>query len=176
MRDAGHSAMEFFVLALVSRGGLRSLYELQHGAGLQPGGIRPVLDRLEEDGLLERSKQERRRRRAMSVTTRGERLLEAFWRDCMREYPDVESIFRAATVAILMESPQSAFDYLAGVAGGFEDNVPSVEVSRDKKRAPIEWYTLMRSFWEVRRRKCVAGALREVAAELEEETRRWMFG
>ena len=104
--------MDYFVLAMISRGGLHSLYELQQGVGLQPGGIQPVLKRLEQEGFLERSEQQKRRRRLMTVTELGEQFLNAAWPDCLDDYPDVESILRAATVGILMGDWQRAYRYL----------------------------------------------------------------
>jgi len=157
-----HSAMDFFVLATISRGGLQSLYELQHGVELQPGGIHPVLKRLEEDGLLERSEQQKRRRRLMTVTNRGEQFLDEEWQDCLR----------AATVAILMGHRNAAHDYLMGAADHYDQYHP--ESLADPQRAslsPVELYSFMRREWECSRRRSAAAVLRVIAEKLMEGRR-----
>lgn len=162
-------AMYFFVLAAISRGGLRSLYELQWRAGLQPGGILPLLKRLEREGLLERSEQRRRQRREMTVTTKGELILECQWQQCLRDYPDVESILRAAAVAILMGYRKQARSYLRCVADDHERNVPAgVDQPKAGKMSALEGYEFMRSAWETRRHQSAAALLREIAKELED--------
>lgn len=168
MKQSEHSAMDFFVLAAISRGKLQSLYELQHGVGLQPGGIHPVLKRLEEDGLLERSEQQKRRRRLMTVTSKGEQFLDEKWQDCLRDYQDVESILRAATVAILMGHRNAAHDYLMGAADHHEQNVPESPTDPKIKRSSVELYAFMRWLWESRRRESAAAAFRDIARELME--------
>ena len=97
---------------------------LQHGVGLQPGEIHPLLKRLESEGFLERSEQQKRRRRLMTVTNEGEQFMDGEWRECLRDYPDVGSILRAATVAILMGQWQMAQEYLVGIAAQHERNLP----------------------------------------------------
>jgi DNA-binding MarR family transcriptional regulator len=170
--DTVRSAMDFFILAAISRGGLHSLYELQHGVALQPGGIHPVLKRLEAEGLLERSEQQKRRRRLMTVTKRGEEFLDDEWQNCLRQYQDVESILRAATVAVLMGHRNSARDYLMGTADYHAQNVPvSPGIRQATTRSPVELYSFMRWQWECKRRESAASAFREIAQELEEMKR-----
>ncbi len=161
--------MEFFLLAVVSRAGLRSLYELQQAVGLQPGGIQPVLRHLEEDGLLKRSEQGRRRRRVIEVTDKGKLLLARYWRDCLRDYSDMESISRCATVALLTEHAKQAYEYLMGIADIHEQaarDLPA-EYLQTQPQSPIEWYALMRTAWETQRHKALANTLRSVATQLQ---------
>ena len=47
--------MDTFTLAAISRGGLNTLYALQQAVGLQPGGLLPVIRRLQAHGLVARS-------------------------------------------------------------------------------------------------------------------------
>src|SRR3954454_23727883 len=95
--------MEMFILAAVSRGGLDTLYALQQEAGLQPGGIAPVIRRLEQEGLLTRLEGGKRRRRAMKVTEKGEEFLGSQWGNLIDDRRELESILRSATVALLMD-------------------------------------------------------------------------
>ena len=71
--------MEFFILALIARMGLTSLYDIRESAGLQPGGIRFSLDQLEKRGWITRSEPGRRRRRDLALTADGRELLERSW-------------------------------------------------------------------------------------------------
>ena len=79
MSDLG--AMEFFILALIDRAGLKSLYSFQKHAALQPGGIRPALLRLEQQKLIQRAESSRRQRRDFSLTPEGRDLLREAWRN-----------------------------------------------------------------------------------------------
>ena len=97
-----NSALEIFTLAAVSRGDFRTLYALLQISGLQPGGLQPVIKRLEKLGLLERSVEARRRKRSMQLTEKGERFLEETWRECLVPDREMESILRGTTVAIFM--------------------------------------------------------------------------
>ena len=45
--------------------------------------------------------------------------------------------------------------------GDVTDDVP------DEPKTPMEWYNLIRSSWEKRRRQCAAKLFREVAGKLE---------
>lgn len=159
-----------FVLASISRGGLHSLYELQRGVGLQPGGIQPVLRRLERDGLVKRAPQERRRRRLITVTAEGERVLNAEWHHALRDYPDPESVLRAATIATLMGDREAAKGYLRGIASVYEQGVPSPPSggSDQKPQSRVELYAFMRLAWEAARRRCCAEVFRQIARKMEE--------
>lgn len=155
------------MLAVVSRGGLHTLYELQHDVGLQPGGIQPTLRRLEDDGLLTRSEEGKRRRRVMKVSEKGERLLQSDWQDCLRDYPDVESILRVATVTVLMKDFELAHHYLMGVADEHERKIGlQAPVAIAEQVKPLELYSCMRTLTDTRVRQAVAATLRGIASEL----------
>jgi DNA-binding MarR family transcriptional regulator len=152
---------------MISRGGLHSLYELQQKVGLQPGGIQPVLKRLEQEGFLERSEQQKRRRRLMTVTEKGKQFLGEEWHECQDDYPDVESILRASTVGILMGDWERTHRYLLFFADQHEKNVEP-DHQRLQDWSSVDWYEFTRQVWESRRRKAAANAFREIAKELEE--------
>jgi DNA-binding MarR family transcriptional regulator len=163
--------MDFFLLGLVSRCGLHTVYQLQQGAGLQPGGIQPTLRRLEQEGMLTRSAEAKRRRRLMKVTDKGARLLEHHWKDCMQDYPDTESILRCATVAILMSDFQYAYQYLLGVADEHERNQNGAKPdasSHSLHSSPLDCYAFMRNQWQVAKRRSASEALRQIAKELQD--------
>jgi len=161
--------METFILAAVSRGRLDTLYALQQEAGLQPGGVMPVIRRLEEDGLLTRLDEGKRRRRIMKLTVKGEEFLGSEWMTGLDARRELESILRDATVALLMGDLGFARCCLQEAArvreiktGHSEPTVGSPEA------APIEFLAEMREVFESRRRTMEAGLLREFAKFLEE--------
>ena len=164
--------MSLFVLAAVSKAGLQSLYALQREAGLQPGGIQPVLRQLQADGLINRSEQGKRRRRQLTVTAKGEETLSHAWQNCLRDYTDAESTLRATAVALFMRQPRIASAYLRGSAQTYERDQPSLSEVVTDQIVPLEFYNRMRLGWERARRKCAATLFRQLADELENLSRR----
>lgn len=109
-------SIEFFLLALVRKCGLDSLYLLREGAGLQPGAIGPVMRQLEALNLIERSEPGARMRRGILLTDEGSAFLESSWTLCQRDYPEMESVLRASLVALVMAGPSEAAEYLRTAA------------------------------------------------------------
>ncbi len=165
-------AMEYFILALVGQAGLNSMYELQQRAGLQPGGIRPALLRLETLGLITRADAGARRRRNLSLTDKGQDLLNQTWRMCMRDYPDSESVLRAACVCLLMGGPEWADMYLGGQAGLRESDAKEKSMEAERLRAtrrdPLSTYAWMRSLTEAQRRGAESEAFSQLSLTLKE--------
>jgi DNA-binding MarR family transcriptional regulator len=160
--------MNAYVANFLMRGGLRSTYELQRVVGLEPGGIQPALRRLEEQGLVVRSKQERRRRRLIEVTDQGHQVLEQHWRGSLRSFADVESILRAAGIAMLMGAPGDASSYLNFMANEYDQKAPSEQTRLTiyQSASPVQWYGFMRALWQTRRHQSAAGVFRDIANEL----------
>lgn len=150
------SAMEYFILALIDRAGLTSLYAFQRKAGLQPGGIRSALTRLEELHLIRRAESAARRLREMSLTEEGVGFLEATFLNCLRNYPDTESVLRAAFVVLLMGRVDKSAGYLQGVAllrkAAAKEKHMKAEVFRQPKMDPLSTYAWMRAQCEAQRR------------------------
>ena len=131
-----------------------------------------MLKKLEQAGFLGRSKQERRRRRLMTVTREGEHFLNEAWHECQDDYGDVESVLRAATVGILMGDVPRTCRYLLEIAKQHDKAVPGApEMPREKGLSDVEWYQHVRWHWESSRRKSAASVFREIAKELEETKR-----
>ena len=167
------SVMEYFILALVGKARLTSLYGFQQRAGLQPGGIRSSLQRLEERGLLERAPSGSRQRRDLSLTAIGTRFLERTWKHCLADYPDAESIMRAATVALLMGDQPYAADYLSGVAltrksSGEEKTMEAERLGRGRLE-PLSTYAWMRALTEAQRREGESKAFAGLGRTLKEK-------
>lgn len=165
--------MEIFTLAAISRGGLQTLYELQQTVGLQPGGLLPVIRRLQDCGFLVRSAEAKRRRRTMKVTEAGEGFLTSTWETCLESHRDLESILRGATVALFMEDPVTAFNYLHRMAAERERLLRGAGARPSLPAAsPIESYGDLRALYEERRRAMEVVTLRESADRLAEMMRK----
>ena len=167
------SVMEYFILALIGKARLTSLYAFQQRAGLQPGGIRTSLQRLGDRGLLERAESGSRKRRDLSLTSAGTRYLEKTWKQCLADYPDAESILRAATIAVLMGEQDYAAEYLSGVAlpresSGEEKNMEAERLGR-RRLDPLSTYAWMRALTEARRREGESKAFSKLGRTLKEK-------
>ena len=108
--------MEYFILALIGRTGLSTLYDFQQKAALQPGAARSAMQRLERMNLISRAESSSRRRRELALSEEGYDVLYKSWRECMKNYLDTESLIRAAWLALVMNEPMFAAEYLEGNA------------------------------------------------------------
>lgn len=166
--DDQYTVMPLFLLALVSRGGLNTLYALQQRAVLQPGGVQPVLRKLEKEGLLQRSAEGKRRRRVMKVTKEGEARLAAHWQSCLNNHPDVESVLRAATIALMMDERRIASNYLLHMSADYEHRSGGAHATNpDARASPLDWYAYMRSHWETSRLQSAAQTMRNIGIAME---------
>lgn len=164
--------MEFFIMALLANAHLASLYDFQQRAGLQPGGIRPALQRLERAGLITRAQASKRKRKALALTQLGSQVLYDSWRECLRDYPDTESVLRGACVALLISGRKSAAEYLELQSSirrhSAEEKRMEAERLEKTQRDPLSTYAWMRVLNEAQRRSgeylvfaSLSGSLRE---------------
>jgi DNA-binding MarR family transcriptional regulator len=171
--ELSFGAMEYFLLALIGKASLTSLYALQQRAGLQPGGIRPALKRLYARGFIARAESSARQRRDLSLTARGLAFLNDTWKQSLSEYPDNESVFRAVCVALLMGNAEYATLYLEGMSVGRRNSAQekSMEAERLGKiqRDPLSTYAWMRVLSEARRRGAETEALSTASQFLKEQ-------
>jgi DNA-binding PadR family transcriptional regulator len=166
------NAMEFFLLALIERGGLKSFYALQSQAGLQPGGIRPSLDRLEAEGLLSRGAPSSRRKREYALTEFGRQFLAQRWVFSLQSYVELDSMLRAITVALLMGDRKTARHYLRDACADRDRAAAEKEVEITKyagKSDPLSIYMWMRAVCETRRRRAEVEALGQIGEEIQKE-------
>jgi DNA-binding MarR family transcriptional regulator len=172
--DVELSAMEYFILALIGRANLTSLYDFQQKAGLQPGGIRSALKRLEEFGLIHRAESSTRRRRNLSLSLEGVRFLNNSWQRSLQGYPDSESVLRAAAVALLMNDEELAARYLEGMAfsrrHSAEEKTMIGEQLRMRAKEPLSTYIWMRSLCEAQRHSAESVAFAALGQFLKEKT------
>jgi DNA-binding MarR family transcriptional regulator len=158
---------------LIDKAELTSLYDFQQRVGLQPGGIRSTLLRLERLGLLKRAQKAARQRRALTLTTRGTELLESTWMECLRTYPESDSILRAACVGLLMGDAKSTADYLIGMAQSrnmaAEEKRMEAEQLGITRKDPLSTYARMRALTEAQRRSAEAVAFSRLGQSLTEK-------
>lgn len=174
-RKHNRGPMEFFILALIGRLGLGSLYELKQEVGLQPGGIRSALKLLVDANLIVRADEGKRRRRDMALTQDGVSVLADSWRDCLLMEMDSESVLRAAFVAWMMEGPRSAAGYLRGVGKVRQEMAEPMNYESDylerSQKGPASSYSWMRVSLEARRRHAEGDAFLSMSRSIEERFR-----
>ncbi len=164
--------MEFFILVLIGPMGLTSLYAFKDEAGLEPGGIRAALTRLEDRHLITRADPGRRRRRNLEVTESGYAALQNFWKDCLRDYGDAESVLRSAFVAWVMGGPAPAADYLNRIAEFRRERAQQImndaaHLEHFQTR-PLSSYAWMRASQEAHRRRGESEAFLSMSLSIRE--------
>ena len=169
----GPGAMEFFILALVGRIGLKSLYELRQQAGLEPGGIRSAMKTLETGKLISRTDPGKRRRRDLTVTSAGDALLEHSWESCLRDYSDADAVLRAAFVAWMIGEPAAAAEYLNRIGQSRLQRAQEMKYEEEhlkrSKTGPLSSYAWMRISHEVHRRGAESEAFLSMSGFIEEQ-------
>jgi DNA-binding MarR family transcriptional regulator len=164
--------MEFFILTLVGRVGLRSLYELRRRAGLEPGGIRSAMKSLETERLILRTDPGKRRRRNLALTAAGSAVLEHSWTYCLREYPGADAVLRAAFVGWVMGGPSAAASYLERMGASCREkaqqNFNESEHLKSLKSEPLSSYAWMRFSNEAHRRSAESVAFLSMSRFIEE--------
>jgi hypothetical protein len=164
--------MELFILALIGRMKLGSLYSLKQEVGLEPGGIRSALKHLIDGDLIKRADEGKRRRRDMALTSVGFDVLTGSWRNCLRVEGDSESVLRAAFVAWIMESPRAAAGYLHEVGEARQEMAEEMswesEHLKRSQKGPASGYLWMRASLEAHRRKAESEAFLSMSRSIEE--------
>ena len=149
------SPMELFILALIGRLNLSTLYEFRQKAGLEPGAIRLALERLEKAELITRSASGRRMRRNLALTTLGSAMLKEHWTRSLVPHSDAESVLRAAFLALAMAEPGRAISYLAEAAEDRRRKAQEKGIAAgshpDRAANPLSVYLWMRAATEARR-------------------------
>jgi DNA-binding MarR family transcriptional regulator len=160
--------MEFFIMTLIERNGLKSLYEFREVAGLQPGGIRSAMARLEKRKFITQA--EPGRRRDLALTPAGMEFLERFWGNCLRDHLDSESVLRSAMVVWLMKSPDQAAEYLRQTGDlrrkRAEEATMKAELLKRSQTDPLSAYEWMLILSETHRRHAESEAFSAISEQL----------
>ncbi len=168
--------MEYFILALIGRMKLTSLYAFRQEAGLQPGGIRSALEHLEKRDFILRAEPGRRMRRDLALTRAGQEFLERSWTNCLREYADAESVMRSAMVSWLMDCQDHAAAYLQVM--GDARRIKAIEAERkseyfkQSQQDPLSSYAWMRISIESNRLKAESEAFFSFSRTLQQRSER----
>ncbi len=163
--------MEFFILALIERMELRSLYAFRQEAGLEPGAIRAALQYLEEANLIERSAGGRRRCRTLTTTPEGRRILEEDWRKQMVSHPEPEAVLRMCLVALSMEGPAEVIRYLQQTVLDRSNRTANKQRESEYRAqevgGPLTAYAWMRSVVDAHRQRSEQEAFAAIGEEME---------
>jgi DNA-binding MarR family transcriptional regulator len=167
--------MEFFILALVGRMGLGSLYALKQEVGLEPGGIRSALKHLLDGNLIMRADEGKRRRRDMALTEEGVDVLRKSWMECVGEKGDAESLLRAAFVVWTMDGPRAAAGYLHRLGEARQEMAEEMEYESKRlersQKGPLSSYSWMRASLEAHRRQTESEAFLSMSRSIEEQVK-----
>jgi DNA-binding PadR family transcriptional regulator len=113
------SPMAVFIMALITKAGAQTLYQLKKLGALSYGGIRPTLEGLHEDGYLSKAASEGDLgKKQLAVTSAGLKAFEETWRWNLGEATrgDVDTILRLAWVAQTMGEEETATTFLRSAA------------------------------------------------------------
>ena len=113
------SPMAVFIMALITKAGAKTLYQLKTLGALSYGGIRPTLQGLQEHGYLSKAASEGDLgKKALAATSAGLKAFEETWRWSLGEAVrgDVDTILRLAWVAHTMGEKDMARTFLGSAA------------------------------------------------------------
>jgi DNA-binding PadR family transcriptional regulator len=168
--DRDLSVMECFILALIGKLGLTSLYAFRKEAGLEPGGIRSALRHLEERGFISHAQPGRRMRRALALTAAGRAQLEHSWTRYLRERTDAETVLRTAFLAWVMDGPGHAAAYLRSTGdigkGKAQETANQAEHLERRQKDALSGYAWMRTLLEAHRRNAESAAFSSIGESL----------
>jgi hypothetical protein len=168
------TAMQVFVLAMIARAGVRTLYEFK-AAGLSTGAVGGPISTLLKQCLLSKTK-DGAGRQTLSITRSGVAALEAQWQDLLEEVPvDVYAAFRGFWVACLMGSPAEASLFLQRFAAfrGSDRGLGWSYVPGDEGRYlrdPSRGYKWLLAYWTDRIAMHKKGILEYIASLVDEQT------
>jgi DNA-binding MarR family transcriptional regulator len=169
--------MDCFILALIGKMNLTSLYAFRQEAELEPGGIRSALKHLEERDLITRAEPGTRMRRDMALTEAGRTFLDDSWKMCLREYADSESVLRAAWVASVMSDLGQAAIYLQRMGEkrhmeASETRKKAEHLERKNKTSSLFDYRWMRTWTEADQRGAESEAFLLISRSVWERSRK----
>jgi len=163
--------MEAFILALLGRR-INSMYLLAIRAGLSPGSIRLVIQRLERNRLIRRDLKGKRNKRVMEATGRGRRVLAAAFTGMTEDTLswDLESSLRALWSA-LQVSKEIGLRLLDRIASQRKERAADLELIATRlspgTNDPIVDYRFMRAFCKALQLRAEAKAIEEIGARIE---------
>lgn len=163
--------LEIFILALL-REGIATPYGLMASAKVSPGASLPALTRLEAAGCVRKGEEGPRNRVEYVATPKGERLLEASWRELLEAPPDadrdLDSVLRISSLALLMgETKSRVVRYLTTAAASrLARAADEKAVSLPQTKTDLNTILWMRTAAKAGRMRQEAAVLKKLAGSL----------
>jgi DNA-binding PadR family transcriptional regulator len=158
-------AMEMFLLGMMAKAKVRTLYDLQRRARLSSGAAVPALRRLEGRELIASQIAKGSRKRRFRLTSEGRDVLKKTWPSSLEKIPlDIDGILRCAWIAVLMGDPGFGAKYLRKAAQKKEE---AAELERRTAQGNSGTYVGFAAEVSSKLLECEARALNEIAAQLE---------
>ena len=164
--------MQLFLLTLIAKGGVRTVYQLKRDALLSQGGVRSALKWLQENDYLERSGPlGDLNRKEIAVTRRGLEVLEYQWRKGVDEILnwDTDTSLRFAWVALLMDKA-AGLEALHSSARGSQTVAKYFQQQAEQGcdiGSPVSVYRWMRVVLTAERDEAESRALTRIAEYLD---------
>lgn len=162
--------MEAFLLAMLNND-LNTMYLLATKADLSPGGIRPIVTRLEHTQLIRRTPQGKRRKRVMQITAKGRRQLATFTASTEDTASwDLDAALRAMWLSLELNKETAAplWDRIICQrkerAADFESTATRL---RPRTGDPLSAYQWMRALCKAKQARAEAEAIDEIGAQIE---------
>jgi hypothetical protein len=109
----------------------------------------------------------------MSLTAEGSEFLNDSWTKCLDELTDAEGVLRTACIALLMDSPARAIEYLQCLAydrsAKAKERGLEAETLQKTRKDPLSTYAWMRALCEALRRNAESEAFSQLSHLLEEK-------
>ncbi len=170
------SALEFFLVTLIEKAELRTVYELHRELGLSPGALRPALENLVKRGYLEKSEAGSRGRQEFVLTGKGEEILSVHWQGFLQQPPegDADSVVRVAW-ALNVLNARASIDFLESAAAARERMARAssreAESFREKEDQLVAVYRWMRAVARAEQYRADAKCFTQLARRLERRGR-----
>jgi DNA-binding PadR family transcriptional regulator len=163
--------MEVFILALL-KGGVDTMYALAMKADLSPGGIRPIVARLENNRLIRRTPQGKRKKRVMQTTNKGQRALAAAFTGSTENTAswDLDSALRVlwSSLEFSKEARVRLLDRVVNQRKERAADLESTATRLSPKRSDsLSAYHWMRALCKARQLRAEAEAIDEIGAQIE---------
>jgi DNA-binding MarR family transcriptional regulator len=164
------NGIELFLLLMISRR-VDSLYEIRQKTGINPGAISHAIARLQKKGAITWAPEGYRRKRKLTVTQEGHKVLRNNWPNALEEAIDGPQVLARAALIVLMKNgigaPASGADLLRKKADAIERSVSDAEPPELNPRSSIaetsDIYLWIKGKAEFHHAKGIAAALRDIA-------------
>lgn len=169
--------LDLFILALVQRG-CATAYDLKSQAGISVGSSTPVLDRLEQSGLLKGSDPGVRGRRQFAITKSGSARLESGWKALLSTRPtDPDAVLRITYLAWALGRQGVVYDFIEASAATLEKAAATRRAEASQLEPPAanlggEAFRWLKSSFEAARLGAQSKALKELGKQIKKRPKK----